>query len=351
MYNIVRNRELAANNIFSRTISSAIGCCLLKLTYGMYTIVARCQNPRHTKIMDLITDESWIRKVDEQTDTTGRRSFALLDTIEKVRVASYPLYRSDDTVCGVSAAYIHDLPLYRPPRGLIHVANPSRRWKSNDVSRTTRSIPAEDSVHIGKMVLTSPARTALDLIGQLGEPEAFAALEQVLRRAVFGSDANADNAARFGYPNNLGRLARANIDESFVPVLERLSKGHRRAERLLAFISPLSESYAESRCAYNLALLKITGFDQQVDVFDENRRIARVDFMHRDSKTIILVDGLTKYVDNGFTLMRKESGQYNRLVAMGYRIVRLSFAESVDLEAFATKLYGQAPWLRTATRR
>ncbi|MBM6591096.1 hypothetical protein [Brevibacterium sp. RIT 803] len=348
MYNIVRTRELNANGIHSRRIGSAVGCCLLKLTFGMYSIVARCQSPRHGRIMDLITDEAWIKTVGEQTDATGRKSFALLDTIEKLRVASYPLYRADDMVCGVSAAYIHDLPLYRPPRGLIHAANPSRRWKSNDLSRTTRSIPEEDSVHIGKMMLTSPVRTALDLIGHLGEPEAFAALEKVLRRAVFGSDIRADDAARFGYPKNTGQLARTCIDEGFVPVVGRLSTGHRRAERLLASISPLSESYAESLCAYNLSILKISGFEQQADVFDGHRHIARVDFMHRASKTIIFVDGVTKYVDSGFSLMRKESAQYNRLIAMGYRIVRLSFAEAVDLESLATRLYGQAPWLRGA---
>lgn len=350
MFNIVRTRELNANGIHSRRISSAVGCCLLKLTFGMYSIVARCQSSRHSRIMDLITDEGWIKTVGEQTDATGRMSFALLDTIEKLRVASYPLYRSDDVVCGVSAAYIHDLPLYRPPRGLIHVANPSRRWKSNDLSRTTRLIPEEDSVRIGKMVLTSPVRTALDLIEPLGEPEAFVALEKVLRRAVFGSDLSADKVARFGYPKNTGQLARTCMEESFAPVLRRLSKGHQRAERLLGSISPLSESYAESLCAYNLSILKISGFEQQVDVFDGHRRIARVDFMHKASKTIIFVDGVTKYVDSGFSLMRKESAQYNRLIALGYRIVRLSFAEAVELEALATKLYGQAPWLRAAER-
>lgn len=351
MYNIVRTRQLNAQGVLSRAIRSAVGCCLLKLTHGMYSIVARCQNPRHSRIGNLISDDAWIEQVGAQTDASGRKSFTLLDTIEKLRVASYPLYRNDDVVCGVSAAYIHDLPLYRPPRGLIHVANPSLRWKSNDLSRTTKSIPAEDTVHIGKLALTAPVRTAFDLIGQLGEPEAFAALERVLRKAVFGSDINADNAARFGYPKNTELMARTKLEESFVPALRRLSKGRTRAERLLVGVGPLSESYAESRCGYNLALLKIEGFDQQVDVFDGSRHIARVDFMHRETKTIILVDGVTKYVDHGFSLMRKESAQYNRLIAMGYRIIRLSFDETLDLEALATKLFGQAPWLRAARSR
>lgn len=350
MYNIVRTRELNAHGILSRSISSAVGCCLLKLTHGMYSIVARCESPRHSRIMSLVSDEAWIEQVAEQTDASGRGSFTLLDTIEKLRVASYPLYRVDDVVCGVSAAYIHDLPLYKPPRRLIHVVHPTGRSKSHDLSRTTRSVAAEDTVRIGKMVLTSPARTAFDMIGHLGEPEAFVALEKVLRRAVFGSEAKADNAARFGYPKKTDLLAQAKMEEVLVPVLRRLSKGQKRAERLLSAVGPLSESYAESRCAYNLALLKVEGFEQQIDVFDGSLHIARVDFMHRETKTVILVDGVTKYVDNGFSLMRKESVQYNRLIAMGYRIIRLSFAETLDLESLATKLYSQAPWLRARGR-
>lgn len=232
MYNIVRTRELNAQGVLSRSISSAVGCCLLKLTHGMYSIVARCEDPRHSRIMSLVSDEAWIEQVAEQTDASGRRSFTLLDTIEKLRVASYPLYRVDDVVCGVSAACLHDLPLYRPPRSVIYVVHPTGRSKSNDLSRTTRSVAAEDIVRMGKMVLTSPARTAFDMIGQLGEPEAFVALEKVLRRNVFGSDTKADNAARFGYSKKTELLAQAKTEEVLVPVRRRSAVGELRREQM-----------------------------------------------------------------------------------------------------------------------
>ncbi|SMX77449.1 hypothetical protein BLIN101_01478 [Brevibacterium linens] len=347
MYNVVRTSELRARGVQSRCIRDAKDCCLLALTQGMYSVIARCANPRHGAIAEFITDEAWIHRVAEQTDPeSGRPRFELLDMFEKLRVASYPHYRFDDVIWGVSAAFVHDLPLHRPPRGKVFIAHPTRRHSSADVSRTSKTIPDEGVVRIGKMALTSPIRTAFDLIGQLGEPEGFAALESCLRRSTFGSDAGADAAARFGYPPDTLALAERRIAEEFLPVLGRLSKGQVRAQRLLSAIGPLSESYGESRFAYILTQLRLTGFSQQARIWDGHTVIARVDFLHRESRTIVLVDGFSKYADNGVQLMRKEVRQYNRLLELGYRIVRLNFTEVTHLEECATKLFGQAPHLR-----
>ncbi|UVI37113.1 hypothetical protein [Brevibacterium spongiae] len=347
MYNVVRTSELRACGVQSRCIRDAIGCCLLALTQGMYSIVARCSNPRHSAIAEFVTDEAWITRVIEQTDQkTGKPRFELLDMFETLRVASYPHYGVDDVIWGVSAGFVHDFPLYRPPRGTVFIAHPTRRHCSSDVVRTTRSVPEEDVVQIGKMSLTSPVRTAFDLIGQLGEPEGFAALERCLRRSTFGSDAGAAEAARFGYPPDTLALGERRIAEDFMPVLRRLSKGQSRAQCLLSAIGPLSESYAESRFVYNLMQLRLTGFSQQARIRDGREVVARVDFLHRESRTIVLVDGFSKYADNGVGLMRKEVRQYNRLLEMGYRIIRLNFTEVANLEECATKLFAQAPHLR-----
>ena len=347
MYNVVRTSELRARGVQSRCIRDAIGCCLLALTQGMYSIVVRCSNPRHSAIAEFVTDEAWIKRVAELTDQqSGLLRFELLDMFEKLRVASYPHYGVDDVIWRVSAGFIHDFQLFRPPRGKVFIAHPTRRHSSADVVRTSKSVPEADVVRIGKMSLTSPIRTAFDLIGQLGEPEGFAALETCLRRSVFGSDAGADEAARFGYPPDTQALAERRIAEDFMPVLLRLSKGQSRAQRLLSAVGPLSESYAESRFKYNLAQLRLTGFRQQTRIWDGRAFLTRVDFLHRESRTIVLVDGFSKYADNGVRLVRKEVRQYNRLLELGYRIVRLNFNEVINLEECATKLFGQAPHLR-----
>ena len=349
MYNIVRAQELLAHGIHSRIVRGAVDCCLLRLTPGMYSIIGRCQDPRHACIAGMITDEEWIRRVAAHRADARQRDYGFDEVVEKLKIASYPRYREDDVVCGISAARIHDLPLYRVGAKRIHIASPSHRLRTAVVNRTTREVPEADRVRIGKMQLTSPARTSLELIPQIGEPGAFVAMEAVLRRSVFGEDEH--TAGRFGYPPDTCELARQAVESLFVPVLERLPTGQQRASRLVGSIGALSESYAESRCSYNLIVLGIRDFEQQVQVLEKGRSIARVDFMDRASKTILFVDGAGKYTETGGQVLQKEATQFNRLVALGYRIVRFTFAEVMDLEAFATKLFGQAPWLRGRVRR
>ncbi len=349
MYNVIRSQELRAHGVHSRVVKSAVDCCLLRLTRGMYSVIRRCENPQHARIAELITDEDWSRRVREHTQSTQKHDYEYADLLEKLKIASYPHYRVDDVICGVSAARIHDLPLYRVGTQRIHIASPSHRLRTGIVSRTTREVPAADTVMVGKMRLTSPALTSLDLIPQIGEPGAFAAMESVVRRSVFGAEEA--SAGRFGYPPDVGQLERKAVEEHFAPVLARLPKGRARAARLIGRIGARSESYAESRCSYNLSVLGLCGFEQQVQVHEKGRLVARVDFMDRVAKTVLFVDGAAKYVENGGARSQKEATQFNRLVALGYRIVRFTFAEVMDLEAFATKLYGQAPWSRGRVTR
>lgn len=351
MYNVVRNRELRARGLNSRAIDDAVDCCLVKLTYGMYSIVRRCGKPAHSRVADLITDEAWIAEYAARTANAHRSDFQLKNVLEKLRVSSYPHYSSDGVVCGVSAAFIHDLPMFGITRPLIHIANPSRRARTRLISRTARTIGVEDVVRIGKMTLTSPVRTCLDLIGSIGEAGAFAAMETVVRRAAFGSEEAASQAGRIGYPPDTRELAELEIERQFTPAIDRLAAGQKRARRLIEYAGALSESYAESRCVYNLMLLGHTGFHQQVQIFDGRGLLARVDFADEEAKTILFVDGAAKYAENGQQLVQRESSQFNRLIGMGYRIVRFTFSEVMSLEDFATKLYNQAPWMRERATR
>src|SRR5699024_12804559 len=46
------------------------------------------------------------------------------------------------------------------------------------------------------------------------------------------------------------------------------------------------------------------------------------------------VDGTQKYADGGFDTMNKESRQHNRLLAMGYKVIRFKFNEVMSLFTF-----------------
>lgn len=348
MYNVVRTIQLKSVGVTSPVIKHALGCCLAKLSFGVYSILQRCTDRRHAMIRSLITDPDWIRVNSEHRKKNGNgRDFDYEFLVQKLRISSYPHYRAGDVIIGVAAAVIHDLPLYRPPFNRIVVANPTAHLTGPLLTRVTREIPACDTVPIGKMVLTSPARAAMELIAEMGEPAAFAALDAVTRRKVFGSEEAADQAARFGYPADTEQRTRHAIETALRPIAERLTKHRKRALRLIEHASALSESYAESRARLNLITLRVDGFEPQIDVYEGPRHIARVDFMHRESKTVLLVDGTTKYVQHGYVRMQKETDQYNKLISLGYTVIRVNFHEVIDLEVFSTKLFGQAPTMRS----
>lgn len=348
MYNVVRTVQLTSAGVTSPVIKHALGCCLAKLSFGVYSIVQRCADRRHAMIRSLITDLDWIRVNNEHRQQKAKnRDFDYEAIVQKLRISSYPHYREGDVIIGVSAAVIHDLPLYRPPFNRIVVAHPTAHLTGPLLTRVTREIPACDTVPIGKMVLTRPARAAMELIAEMGEPAALAALDAVTRREVFGSEEAAGQAARFGYPPDTEQRTRHVIETVLQPIAERLTRHRKRALRLVEHASALSESYAESRARLNLITLRLNGFEPQVDIYQGQRHIARVDFMHRESKTALLVDGTTKYVQHGFDRMQKETDQYNKLISLGYTVIRVNFHEVIDLEVFTTKLFGQAPTLRS----
>ena len=78
--------------------------------------------------------------------------------------------------------------------------------------------------------------------------------------------------------------------------------------------------------------------------------LTRLDFLLRDDRVAIYVDGTQKYVDGGFDVMSKESRQQNRLLSMGYRVVRFTFNEVLEPKSFGQKLFRQVPDLRSRCR-
>ena len=52
----------------------------------------------------------------------------------------------------------------------------------------------------------------------------------------------------------------------------------------------------------------------------------------------------------GFDVMNKESRQHNRLLAMGYKVVRFKFNEVLEAKKFGQKLFQQVPELKSRCR-
>lgn len=230
------------------------------------------------------------------------------------------------------------------PDDPVTVSHPKANSASRELIRSRRNLAAADRQTIEGLAVTAAPRTAVDLARVLGPACGFVALEQVLREHMFGADE--ESIFSCGYPRNaLTRVPEA-VDELFTPTIERLVTGTVQARILTSAISPFSESYAESRASLILHQLGLRDFSQQIDVFDGHRLLTRLDFLHRQTNVVVYVDGTQKYVDAGFDRMNKESHQHNRLLAMGYKVVRFKFNEVLSLPAFAHKLFSQAPELR-----
>lgn len=112
MFNIAYYQDLRAAGASSALIRKSLDCCLLKLGRGVYSVIRRCVNARHLMYAQFIDDDGWIRYHEDQ-EARGQqaRDPALQaryrEHLNRLRILSYPSYRSGDAVWGISAAYLH----------------------------------------------------------------------------------------------------------------------------------------------------------------------------------------------------------------------------------------------------
>lgn len=344
MYNIVWFKDLRAVGATTAEIKAALGCCLLKLTRGVYSLIRRCKVPAHNRFMRFAVDEAWM----EYHEAGRHRERAQLrpyrEHLDRLRILHYQHYRAEDVVWGISAAKLHKLGMFDEPVQPVTVAHPTSSSRTSSLTRRRITVSEDDVSELNGLRVTTPAKTALTLKTVLGPAAGFAAMEQVLRRSMLGSDEEAIFKA--GYPPGLMSLVPDAIAEQFDPPIARMPRGSKSVRKLSALITPFSEGYAESRASLNLHLLGLHDFVQQFDVKEGIRTLTRLDFLFEDRGVALYVDGTQKYVDGGFDVMNKESRQHNRLLSMGYKVIRFKFNEVLNVATFGRKLFAQAPELK-----
>lgn len=349
MYNIVYFQDLRAAGAATADIRSALGCCLLKLNRGVYSVIRRCKAPKHRRFAQFAIDEAWMKyhETGRHRERSQQRKYR--EHLDRLRILHYPHYRSDDVIWGVSAAKFHKLGLFDVPAQPVNVAHPVSSSRSGSVVRRRICVCDEDIIEVDGIRVTTPAKTAIALKSVLGPAAGFAAMEQVLRRSMLGTDEEAIFQA--GYPPNIMSVVPEAVNGLFGPPISRMTRGTKSVQRLTALITPLSESYAESRASLNLHLLGLPDFVQQFDVKEGHRTLTRLDFLFEGCSIALYVDGTGKYVDGGFDVMNKESRQHNRLLSMGYKVIRFKFNEVLDVATFSRKLFAQAPELKLDRQR
>lgn len=109
--------------------------------------------------------------------------------------------------------------------------------------------------------------------------------------------------------------------------------GHRHIQRalaMMAFADGTSESPGESRLRVTLSA---AGFElePQFAVWDvDGELVGRADFRVAGTRVLIEFDGVVKYIDGGVDALVREKRREDRLRALGWVVVRVTWAELAD---------------------
>ncbi len=135
-------------------------------------------------------------------------------------------------------------------------------------------------------------------------------------------------------------------DDKLAEAAERLSLGVRSTttvERLRALVDSAAESPGESLTRLLLSGLDLS-FRSQVNIRDASGFVGRVDFLVGE-RVVIEFDGLVKYEGaDGREALIREKRREDRLRALGYEVVRLTWADLDRPEKVAQ-------WIREAMVR
>lgn len=189
--------------------------------------------------------------------------------------------------CGVSAAVLLGLPLYRlAPKNVHILIFGSRHGRTiSNVSHHNVEISGEDIVEIEGIRCTSLDRTVLDLACSLRPEAALSSADAALRTvAVHGQQQDPDLAAL--WHERLGARADA------VSI-----RGIRQARDLLAFADGRAQLPGESVSRLHLRRLGFTNIELQARVIGPGGKEYWMDFAFRGARVFGEFDGKGKYLD------------------------------------------------------
>lgn len=362
MYNVITARACAAAGLPRAVLDAAQSCCLTRLSRGIFTVTRRCE--RHEDFHVAIDDTTIL---DLRTSIAQQKSVAGSERLRRLEhlgvLDSYRFYQPDDVLGGTSAAIIHGIPLSRAlsPRRTsrtrtdaagrefdarvgfgapgtpvrVEVWNARRTHTSRWVVRRRAELPRDQCALWHGVKVTTAARTAIDL----------ARIGTVLDGLVACDWLLSDAAGRHGQD---GRQRMRELLAGAVAECSGL-RGVGRARAALTCATGLSESVSESIALHRLTGLGITGIRQQAVIRDsEDTTIARVDFLVEaadGTPVVIEVDGAVKYAGYashgdagaGNPLFR-EKRREDAIRRLGYRVVRLVWADLWDISRLRTRL-------------
>lgn len=216
-----------------------------------------------------------------------------------------PLAASHTTGAAASGFALLD-----PDLSLVHVtredAGSSRTCAG--ICHHNASLPSGHVTKADDVLVTSAARTAVDLARHLSFEAALVAVESAL---------------------NQGKTAISELRETLAYCVDW--PGARAASRVVAFASPYSESPGETLGRAAFDALGVPPPDQQVLIFDLNGFVARSDYYWEAFHTVGEFDGKLKYVGAGVSddVLYQEKLREDRLREAGLEVFRIGWVESL----------------------
>jgi hypothetical protein len=207
----------------------------------------------------------------------------------------------------VTSAALHRFSLLDPDLSHVHITREdcgSSRTEAG-VCHHDASLPPSHLTKVGDVVTTTAARAVLDIARASSLAAGLVAAESALQ---------------------LGLTSRAELRE----VLEHCIDwpGARDASRVVSFASTLSESAGESLARLAFDLHGLPTPLQQVEVYDDDGFIARLDFYWDEQHTAGEFDGRLKYASADPDVLYKEKLREDRLRDAGVEVFRFGWADA-----------------------
>lgn len=206
-----------------------------------------------------------------------------------------------------SALALLGLPIHKAPLGVVHLARTRDNQSRRGAGVVVHQAYGEGALcRVGRTLSVIPALAVLGTAMVCGIEAGVVAADA----ALAGGRTTPDELAEW-----LGRLSRS----------PRLTS----ARQVVALADGRCESPGESRTRVILHGLGIRDLEPQVVIRDgDGRFVARVDFLLGRSPVVIEFDGKMKYDGiDGKQALVDEKAREDRLRALGYEIVRLTWAD------------------------
>ena len=307
MYQVFTTRELRNLGYSDRDVRLAVDCCLERIARGRFAVKAQCDNPKHARMGEAVRqgDAEVLGKIGDVRDRLERTKILIRSRADLInRQCADSGIGSAECFSHLSAALLWEFVVVSMEKPVVEVIRTNTNWRHAHLIIRRRTVPAEHIDRLGDTTVTSKERTLIDVARDYPLDLSVPMLDDALRRCLVAGD---------------GLLTTA--------VGCREVRDGARVRTALGLADTRRESPGESIVAVRFHEIGLDGFEPQVEIVDERGFvIARVDFLHAESKTIVEFDGRIKYTLDGQDAREafdRERERERQLRALGYHVIRV----------------------------